>query len=520
MARPIFVSKKSIRGLRIVSHMKDDSVKASEFYEGDVVTDFRYINHDIKEADKISGAIKAIGHHFNRIAPGIDGEGKSNFAKFVDVSFAEFDASEKYKSKIVDIDGTDILSYGMEDTDVVKVEVIPTLKVKLHITMTDGKALDATLQEGQNLFNTKIITGIGKSVTGNFTLAAFLFEKNEVNDITPSGVILTGDKTYSISFWDINEIGADGITVTDASKLMESITQADTKKAGGVVVPAGTCTTEITTPATLNIKAALADVPANTGNRASDTIGKDETVLAGKLTASSGSEVEINGAALTQGALVNIDHPKSLIIKNCKFVAATCADAKNYLLKTNGFTDDATKLVVKNCYFGTNTKSAAGVMYNLFELNCKLADGSEISNNYFAKEACMHNVINVYDVADGATINISNNVFEYSANAVRIGCINAPKNVTIIMKNNTYKETDTSDNGNWAGLFLVQPYGKQTTDMSGITIKVDGTVMPDKKGQLYYFFNNKTADLQLTDQNAPTIIVNGKERAFVKPLVI
>lgn len=176
--------------------------------------------------------------------------------------------------------------------------------------------------------------------------------------------------------------------------------------------------------------------------------------------------------------------------------------AKSYLVKSTQ--PNPLKLIVENCYLGTNTANSVGNIYNGLELNCILKDGSSISNNYFAAAACTHNAINIYAVEDGATIHIDNNHFEYSGNAIRIGIKGEPT-CTIACNGNSYDATDSTDE--YAGLLLVQPYGKQTTSFANCTIKIDDTVHSDSK-QLYYLYAGAD-DMQFTNFNKPTIIIDG-----------
>lgn len=171
--------------------------------------------------------------------------------------------------------------------------------------------------------------------------------------------------------------------------------------------------------------------------------------------------------------------------------------------------DKSVKIVFENNYFGDNDG-----IYNLMELNCSLADGSSISGNTFSEHSCTHNHINVYQVDDNATININNNVFAHSANGIRIGCKGAPKGVTINITGNRYDSTDTSDDGAWAGLFFIQPYGKQTTDMSGITINVSGNVNNSGIEQLFYYYAGVNDAQLVADRKLPVVKINGEAVSF------
>ena len=95
---------------------------------------------------------------------------------------------------------------------------------------------------------------------------------------------------------------------------------------------------------------------------------------------------------------------------------------------------------------------------------------------------------------------------QYSANAVRVGT-KGDANCTINLIGNSYDETDSDPA--WAGILLVQPYGKATTNMSNVKINIDKT---DAKcgGQLCYLYMG-SADTQLTDEQKPKIKIDGKD---------
>jgi hypothetical protein len=168
---------------------------------------------------------------------------------------------------------------------------------------------------------------------------------------------------------------------------------------------------------------------------------------------------------------------------------------------------DGVKLEIENCYFGNVNSEATGKIYNLFELGCKLLDGSYIKNNFFAEDICKHNVINIYEVEENSTITIENNTFEYSANAIRVGIKGEPK-TTINVNKNTYLKTD-EDNKDYAGLLLVQPYGTATTSFKNCTINLNKNINRSNVPQLYYSYAGSD-DMQFTEFNIPTITLNGK----------
>lgn len=294
---------------------------------------------------------------------------------------------------------------------------------------------------------------------------------------------------------------ADGDSVQDAIADSGIITVA--------MVP-GTFTGELTLNRTVNLVGYNSSIPANSGNRCSDVIDSSETVIDGTINITGENDVVLTGLTFTDNALINTSNQGTLTLKNCKILSMEADAAKSYLVKNTQ--SNPLKLIVESCYFGTNTANSVGNIYNGLELNCTLKDGSSISNNYFAAAACTHNAINIYAVEDDATIHIDNNHFEYSGNAIRIGIKGEPT-CTIICEGNSYDATDSTDE--YAGLLLVQPYGKQTTSFANCTIKIDNTIHSDSK-QLYYLYAG-AGDMQFTDANKPTVIVDGITE--VEPIV-
>lgn len=251
------------------------------------------------------------------------------------------------------------------------------------------------------------------------------------------------------------------------------------------------------------IKGANAGVSAATGDRCTDVTPEGETVITGAMTFAEGATAVLDGVTITPDTFVSLAGSSDVTLRNVRVVDCTPDAAKSFIIKGTSF-DNKVKLNLSGCYFGNNESNELGNIYNGFELNATLLDGSIIENCYFAKDCVTHNVINIYAVDEGATITIRNNHFEKSANAIRIGVIGEPT-CTIVMTGNSYDETDADPN--WAGLCIIQPYTTKTTSFKNMTVIVEDTVRPDK-GQLIYMFANPT-DTQLTEETVPTIIVDG-----------
>lgn len=265
----------------------------------------------------------------------------------------------------------------------------------------------------------------------------------------------------------------------------------------------GTFSEELTLLRNVNLVGYYSTTSANEGDRCSDIISENETVIDGTLIIDGDSDVKLTGLTFTNNSLIEVKNNGTLTMSNCKVVDVEPDAQKSFIIKSTQA--NPVKLIIENCYFGTNGTNSIGSIYNGFELNCTLKDGSSISNNYFAAEVCTHNVINIYAVEEGATVYINNNHFEYSGNAIRIGIKGEPT-CTIVCDGNSYDATDTVY-VDYAGLLLVQPYGKQTTSFANCTIKINNTIHSDDL-QLYYLYAG-AGDTQFTDSNKPIIIVDG-----------
>lgn len=102
-----------------------------------------------------------------------------------------------------------------------------------------------------------------------------------------------------------------------------------------------------------------------------------------------------------------------------------------------------------------------------------------ISDNTFAKNCCGNNTIGLFKFNDNAEVNIHNNIFERSTNAIRIDNINNAKDITINCNYDEYHETDK--NTDYAGFMLFQASGPSNKDFSNMTVNIRGLVGPNKR---------------------------------------
>lgn len=229
------------------------------------------------------------------------------------------------------------------------------------------------------------------------------------------------------------------------------------------------------------------------------------TIISEKLTINGvNSEVVLDGFDFTGNGYVDIKNAASVVIKNCRVYGIIPAATKSFWLHI--YNDIPVKLVVENCFFGSNPTSGSNKMYNLIEPTAKLENGSSISNNYFVTDCCVHNTINLYGSSDNAEIKVNGNVFESSAGTIRVGvkgnvlCKIYMNDNNVLANNTNYGEED------W-GLLTIQPYGKQTSSFEHVTIVMRDNIIPCEQIAYAGYGSNDTV---MTDELMPKVIINGK----------
>lgn len=229
------------------------------------------------------------------------------------------------------------------------------------------------------------------------------------------------------------------------------------------------------------------------------------TVISEKMTINgAGSEVVFDGFDFTDNGYIDIKNASSVVIKNCRVYGIVPTAAKSYWLRV--YNDIPVKLVVENCFFGSNPASGSNKMYNLFEPNAKLETGSSFSNNYFKADCCTHNIYNIYGCSDDAFINVNGNHFELN-NSVRIG-VKGDIKCVINMRDNVIDINDPTGSPDYDGVACIQPYGKQTTSFKNMDIILSGNQLPE--GQIIYAYSGSN-DTMMDSDTIPTVIIDGKK---------
>ena len=413
---------------------------------------------------------------------------------------------------------------------------IPQLVVDFSYFTPAGKKEVLTIREGDILKDViyKDVDGVIRSKTGKVTAIMTTETKSTTNygscachlrssfaaHVIVDGFVLDCSDVYEsdtnmIFVKDLESIGAiaEGKKEVDLANLPEgglAAIIAELQPGQELKLGVGEIKEALVIPAGVTIRGANAGISAAKGYRAQGGVIEGETVISAPITAATGNII-LDGVTLTGKAVLTPGHDAELVVSNTRFVdfvgdgTNTSRGKNDAIIKGVNATDDV-KLVVMNSYFG----EATGI-YNLAELGCNLQSGSSIRNCYFAANACRNNAIAIYEVADEASIAIVDNTFEKSANAVRIGTKQAAE-CTINITNNTYMETDSNEA--YAGLVLIQPYGKVTTSMGAVTININGTKNMTEQEQLWYYYAGN-GDAKLEGEDLPKVYVDGVKQEVI-----
>ena len=504
---------------RMLTTHVDGTIEEFDFAIGDLVENLRYIEDE--EIKTITGKVRAFKINIKRLA-----KVSSIPTRYQDYTFTEdvellsitFDCSTHNHSNLVTIDSKEIVEFeGVED--VTSVHVLYDMKVDVTQIYDDESVSTVSLTPGDQIAELVAKNSVaGKpNIEGSFRYNKFVYAKsNETNTglIIKSLIFMNSKVVYNIPIDRIIKISGIADEAVEPSEITNAIN--DENSTGVNIVADVVCEDAVTINKEFYISGANYGTPANTGKRATSEIIEGESTFAGLIELGSDADVIIDGVTFTEGAKIKATDSSRLTLKNCRFVGMNPTEAKEMLIQGALGSGDGVKLEIENCYFGNVNSEATGKIYNLFELGCKLLDGSYIKNNHFAEEICKHNVINIYDVEENSTITIENNMFEYSANAIRVGIKGEPT-TTININKNTYLKTDEVDK-DYAGLLLIQPYGTATTSFKNCTINLNRNINRSNVPQLYYSYAG-AGDMQFTEFNIPTITLNGKvvQKAKVVP---
>ena len=495
MARIVNTVMTPIITLAIQTIYKNGDIDEVEYKKEDIVTDMRYIqDNTLKTVTGRVTDITFLSRQLSRNYTDIT-KVKSSFASDVTAQELLIDCSSEYHSNIIPVQVREIVE-SLNAVDVERMKYYLKYGVDFSVELTDGTVNTFTIHEGQNVVGLTYLYR-GKEVTCDAKVVAYQYDRNAM---PVNLVIITDGKVRRIPALSVKSVEDVSSPVPSTESVADAI--ANTTN-GKLFLGGGVFEESVVINKDIAISGANAGIPANTPVGRMGAREK-ETVLNGTFNVSGEVSVSLDGVTLTKEAFLSLADAKDVKIRNCVIKGLTPTAAKSYVLKTAVATK--MKLEIKNCYFGENTVGTGNAYYNVLEMNCKLMDGSSISNNYFAKGCGSNNTVCIYDVDEGATVTVANNVWEYSGNGVRVG-VKGDVECTINVIGNTYQST-MEDTPEYAGLLLIQPYGNQTTNMSRITVNINNTTHSDEH-QLFYKYSGGS-DMPFTEYNVPTVVVDGK----------
>ena len=229
------------------------------------------------------------------------------------------------------------------------------------------------------------------------------------------------------------------------------------------------------------------------------TVELTGAITVGNATSEDAPKIHIEGVSLSGDAVININEVSEFTLKGCTI--------KSFDLTKSTQPVHFTKAVPVLVTIEDNTFEAQNEFsYNLINNYAKWMDGSSVSRNIFKRGCCTHNHISIFDVEEGATITIADNICERSDNMVHVQIMGEPK-CTIIMENNTYLDSNP-EYPEWRGLFLIQPNSTKTTTYEHTIIHCNNTTMPNGHTQLAYRYMHEN-NTQLTEEQWPTVYIDG-----------
>ena len=262
----------------------------------------------------------------------------------------------------------------------------------------------------------------------------------------------------------------------------------------------------------IELKEGFSDTNPVVINKSVRIKGATDAVISGAISIPEPVNVVIENLTLTGNATVNTDRATSIKLSGCTIKDLTpditipdkevCAIYNEYRCSAE------TVVQIENCEFGGNARP----VYNTINLYSKLKNGSYFKNNHFTADSCTHNHINIYDIEENATIEISGNEWEMSKNAIRLGPAGNPV-YTMNIFENIYNDTDI-ENPDYAGLLILQPLDTDTTGWNNATIIINDTIHTDDL-QLFYLYAGEN-DTKFHENSMPTIIVDGETQDLSK----
>lgn len=198
MARILQVNTNSISGIKITNHLEDGTLENNEIYEGDSVTDLKYVEGS--EVKKVTGRVDDIASYYSDKAT-------------ARVGHIKVDHSTENHADITYIHAVDLIEYNTENA-VKKVTTEPVFKVNLKVTLSDDSSTEITLTKGmtvEGLVFTNDSISADDEIEGNFVVRDWIFSTDVSKEVSVIGIKISDvedeTKVAYIGFRQIKNCG-------------------------------------------------------------------------------------------------------------------------------------------------------------------------------------------------------------------------------------------------------------------------------------------------------------------------
>lgn len=506
MARIVNSTAEGSISFILQTFLKSGKVLENVFAEGDVVQNLRFIKD--RSVNVITGRIDAIQFKNYTVSRNYNSAStaKSYFSSDVVPYALQVDCSKEYQSDIQNVPINEMIEFdGVTNVD----HMGGYLKFHGHFTtdLTDGSHYEFDINEGDCVIGLEYLSKMGDAIIEAGRVVAMKYDLN----LNPTAlVIVEGNSIRTIDVLAIKRCASVVTPVADSENLNDVIATATGRD---IFLADGKFDQDVTINKNIRLFGRRSGIEAKSrmydkkGTRYDISQLVDETILSGKITVNENANVVLDGIVLTKKALISLNKAQSLELHNCIIsdVEPEATATNSFLVYTkNG--DPSVRIVVKKCFFGANTNVGGKLIKNALELTAPLASGSDVSYNYFEKGVCKNNIICFYAAAEEAKISATNNYFEYSGNGIRIATIGDVA-CEYTIADNEYASTEELQ-PDYAGLLLIQPYSKLTTNFHKNVIHMDRTVHYDKHQTWYLYFGPD--DTQIAEDMYPYLYIDGE----------
>ena len=497
MARNIKTTIDPYVELHISIMHKDGSIDMKHLKVNSLVENLRFAKNG--EIKSVTGRVAEITYSINKKAKRFYSninKLQSYFKYDVIAENIVIDSSEVNNSHLDIIPIRELLE-DEGTSEVAKITYYLSYGFNGEVLRSDNSINKFSLEEGQIINDLVYLFGGSEKSIPSAKLVAVSREKDNIKPVTMymnmSGMLKAVKTNQIVSIGESSDVLSQLDSISEA---INGLTE------GNSTIYLDSCTfyDPVNITKSVKILGAKANINPMDGNRNKTTFA-GESVIAGAITLSPNVELELNGLVLSEKAFLSVGSASNVTIKNCIVIGLTPAAKKSCFIMTGSGTP--LKLILENNYFGPFVPGENTGIWNFVNIDCTLVNGSKISGNYFEKGYNNNDGISIYNVENGAVIEISDNTWEFSGNGVRLGIKGNPTAMFNI-RDNIYHSTLENDN---AGLLCIQPYNRSTTSMSGITINLSNITHDDDR-RTWYLFQTKN-DMEFTEETIPVVIEDG-----------